>query len=197
MTPVLNALNHHLSYSSQLIKREQAFAANAAHELRTPLTAIKAHAAICKQLCPPEPAAEHLKFLETSVLHLQHTVEQLLLLARLDSAQDWPEEPCQPLAEIIAHALSKLNQIDRIVCLNIAAAYPALPSELLSVMLRNLLDNALKYSFKTGPVCIDTEMRLSALYIYVILAPVSLPVTLNKPCSLFGVKGQYRAAALG
>ena len=57
LTPVVKALNHHLAYSRTLIKREQAFAANAAHELRTPLTAIKTRVALSLQLCPPGAAA--------------------------------------------------------------------------------------------------------------------------------------------
>lgn len=167
LTPVVKALNHHLAYSRTLIKREQAFAANAAHELRTPLTAIKTRVALSQQLCPPGAAAAQLQLLATSVLQLQHTVEQLLLLAKLDGTDSWPQQPKQPLTETLAQALSQLSSIERIECHHIAAAYPALPAELLSVMLRNLLDNALKYSSAVGPVCITTTLQPAVLLIHI------------------------------
>lgn len=74
--------------------REQRFASNTAHEFRTPLTGIKTHLQVARRI-DGEQQQLALARAETGVLRLQNVAEQLLMLARLESRDDWREfEPC-------------------------------------------------------------------------------------------------------
>ena len=79
---------HLLLRVQDAIERERRFTDDAAHELRTPLTAIKTHLQVLRLACGESglhgAAGEALANAQRGVARLHRTLEQLLLLARLE-----------------------------------------------------------------------------------------------------------------
>lgn len=93
ISPLVQSLNALLARINASVERERRWTANAAHELRTPLTGIKTHVQVAQLAMNGEPGApktdiaiEALHNANTGVQHLQSTLEQLLQLARVESA---------------------------------------------------------------------------------------------------------------
>lgn len=150
LQPLFATLNQLLGRLRALLERERRFNDDAAHELRTPLTAIKTHLQVAK-LAEPELAQLSLDSAQCAVERMQSTMEQLLLLARLDSQDDFSELPpssAQSIARGTLDAMLAHPEFSRIqVCSDLQRECTlAVPEPLATVALRNLLDNALKYS---------------------------------------------------
>lgn len=136
------------------IARERRFTDDAAHELRTPLTAVKTHLQVLR-LSLGRPAAsavaESLAHADESVLRMQRTLEQLLLLARLESAEG-AQPPVACAAEDAARmAVQEVEASCRapgrvVVGMDAAGANVAAPDSLVVSGVRNLLENALRAS---------------------------------------------------
>lgn len=97
LAPLVGTLNQLLHRVRAAIDRERRWSDDAAHELRTPLTAIKTHVQVAQMALaapgmpagllaapPGSMARDSLAQAGEGVEHLQHTLEQLLLLARLE-----------------------------------------------------------------------------------------------------------------
>jgi signal transduction histidine kinase len=81
------ALNHAFDRYADAVARLERFSADASHQLRTPLAAVRAAGEVClQQERSPEAYRETIGEMLEEVDHMQHTVEQLLQLARLDPA---------------------------------------------------------------------------------------------------------------
>lgn len=148
--PVLDALNGLLSRIAGLRAAERRFIADAAHELRTPIAAIRAQA----QVALAEPDAQ------ARGHALQATLEgcdraarlagQLLQLSRLESGAGLSTQPLdlsalarRTLAEATPAALAQGQALD----LDAPQAAPLQGDEtLLGLMLRNLVDNAIRHA---------------------------------------------------
>lgn len=150
MTPMLDALNGLFERIGELLESERRFTADAAHELRTPIAAIRAQAQVALGAAAD---AERLHALQATLLGCDRAtrlVEQLLTLSRLESgaehalvAVDLAALARQVVADAAALALSKRQAIE------VNAAAPCTvrgDAALLSVMIRNLVDNAIRYS---------------------------------------------------
>lgn len=151
IAPLVAALNTLFARIAGLIETERRFTADAAHELRTPIAAIRAQAQVALGAAGDEA---------TRRAALQHTlagcdratrlVEQLLTLARLEANGTAAPEPVD-LARIAREVLADLapQALARRQALSLDAAAPApvrgVPL-LLGVLVRNLVDNALRYS---------------------------------------------------
>ncbi|MDN6298552.1 MAG: sensor histidine kinase N-terminal domain-containing protein, partial [Halomonas sp.] len=81
--PLVDTLNGLLSRVEQAFAREQRFTNDAAHELRTPLTAIKTHVQVAKRV-QGQAAVDALHYAEQGIVRLNRTLDQLLLLARVE-----------------------------------------------------------------------------------------------------------------
>jgi two-component system OmpR family sensor kinase len=108
------ALNHMLNNVEEALAARQAsetkvrqFVADASHELRNPLAAIRGYAELTRrdreQL--PTEAAYAMSRVESEAERMSHLVEDMLLLARLDSGPDLDLQPCD-LSEIVINAVS-------------------------------------------------------------------------------------------
>ncbi len=157
ITPVIEALNSLLGRIARAIENERRFTADASHELRTPLAAL--HAQIqAAQLS--DNKAERIECLSKALQgadRMAHLVGQLLTLSRLDELSspinlepvnliELTQECCAELGE---NALSKNIEIGFS-----PEAHPALSGspDMLRIMLRNLLDNAIRYTPQGGHV---------------------------------------------
>ncbi|WP_066709061.1 ATP-binding protein [Curvibacter delicatus] len=151
MQPLVEALNGLFGRIERMLESERRFTADAAHELRTPIAAIRAQAQVA--LGAGADAAQRQQALQTTLAgcdRATHLVEQLLTLARLEAAPAGATAPVdlaglarRVLAELAPAALARQQQLE----LDAAEPCQVAGSELLlGVLLRNLVDNAMRYS---------------------------------------------------
>jgi two-component system, OmpR family, sensor histidine kinase QseC len=150
MAPMLDALNGLFGRISALVESERRFTADAAHELRTPIAAIRAQAQVALDEADAPLRRHALQATLAGCDRATRVVEQLLTLSRLEAGSALAAAPVdvaavarQVLGELAPQALARQQQIE------LDAAGPALVSgdaTLLSLLLRNLIDNAIRYS---------------------------------------------------
>ncbi|MDZ5459539.1 ATP-binding protein [Azohydromonas lata] len=153
LRPLMATVDHLLQRVQEAISRERRFTDDAAHELRTPLTAIKTHLQVLRLSCRDrdidDTTAQALGNAESGVARLQHTLDQLLLLARLDG-----QAHTQAVAQADAQEAARLAIADAAVAASgrvtledaqVHVSVPV-PLPLLVCALRNLLDNALRHA---------------------------------------------------
>ncbi len=108
------AINHMLVNVDGALAARQAsevkvrqFVADASHELRNPLAAIRGYAELTRRdrAALPEEAAYAMARVESEAERMSHLVEDLLLLARLDSGPDLDLAPTD-LTEIVINAVN-------------------------------------------------------------------------------------------
>lgn len=157
--PLIQALNALFARVSALQDHERRFAADAAHELRTPLAAIRAHAEVAHAARSEDERRRAMDNVLRGSDRAAHIVDQLLLLARLEPQDALPSLTRVALAEVAARAvadcapLAAAGDID--LGLTTADATGAVVdgnAELLAIMARNLVDNAVRYAAAGGTV---------------------------------------------
>jgi signal transduction histidine kinase len=158
LVPAIKTLNRLLSRTNEALQREQRFTSDAAHELRTPLTAVKTHVQLASRV-DGDRAHAALAVAETGIARLQRTLEQLLLLARVEA--DVIDTAARTLVtDIVTAAREDLLASGRI---KEAAALPdvavGVPQALAVAALRNLLDNALQHSSAEAEVSLDAALK--------------------------------------
>jgi len=164
--PVVTSLNELLARLRESIERERAFIADAAHELRTPLTALDLQVqqlATSATLAERETAIDQLR---AGVARAVRLVEQLLALAREEREGQRALQPVG-LGEIARAVVADLLPLaDRrgvdlgIVGLNDVRVDGE--PESLRVLVRNLVDNAIRYTPPGGRVDVALEQRTSS-----------------------------------
>jgi two-component system sensor histidine kinase QseC len=171
---LVQALNTLFRRMRAALDRERQFTSDAAHELRTPLAAVKAHLQVAQTDVADPRAAGSIDQALKGVDRATHTVEQLLLLARADSEQE-RERIATPvdLRELAIEGVGALSQaaVERHIDLGIEAQDGLSvrgDRAALQVMLRNLIDNAIRYTPEGGSVTVvvsaddhDSWLRVS------------------------------------
>lgn len=148
--PVVQSLNRLLGRIAALLESERRFTADAAHELRTPIAAIRTQAQVA--LAETEPL-ERRHALEATIAGCDRAarlIDQLMTLSRLESGTnvqsrevDLVEVVRSAVAEVAPQGIAKRQRID---------FRPGEPchvlgdAALLGVLVRNLVDNAVRYS---------------------------------------------------
>ncbi|GKX54614.1 two-component sensor histidine kinase [Leminorella grimontii] len=151
--PMVDALNRLFSRIGQMLTRERRFTSDAAHELRSPLAALKVQAEVV-QLAGDDDDMRNAAVvnLMDGIDRSSRVVDQLLTLSRLDSLSqlsdvqeiEWP----LLLQTAIADHYQKARAKDIELSLSVEQTPKPISGQplLLSILLRNLLDNAMRYS---------------------------------------------------
>ena len=156
-----------LSPVEQSRRRQLEFTADASHELRTPLSVISAETSVA--LSSPRKAAEYravLTRIDAETVRLRKIVEDLLWLARFDSAPPQPGDEPLDLGTIAGRcaerfqALGASRQFDvQVVTSGSAPAWISAPPEWIDRLTGVLVDNACRYAGPGGTVRIGVAHR--------------------------------------
>ena len=164
VAPLIDALNELFARIRHALDNERQFTANAAHELRTPLAALKTQAQVALRADLAESRNSALTHVIEGVDRMTRMTGQLLTLARLDpdnTALEWQPVDLHAVATQLVGQLTAAATA-RSIRLTVAGESGARiegNAELLQVLLRNLIDNAIRYTPPGGSVTISIEAR--------------------------------------
>ncbi|NWK78205.1 ATP-binding protein [Aquitalea sp. LB_tupeE] len=152
--PMVQALNALFARIAEAMEHERRFTADAAHELRTPLAALQVQAEVMA-LMPDEAGRQHaLQQLQLGIQRATRLLAQLLALSRLDPLQgllspqpvDWQQISRDALSDVTTAAAAKDTVLETHWQTSTKAVLPLNgDATLLTLLLRNLLDNAVRY----------------------------------------------------
>ena len=156
--PIVIALNGLLERVAQTLDNERRFSDDAAHQLRTPLAVIQSQLYNARHTQDTPTHQIALDKLQGSVARAVRLVNQLLALARLDPQHTHPVFDHVNLVELTQTVCADLALLamDRSQTLELMAE-PGLPPvlgnpDLLSMLISNLVDNAIHYTPAGGTI---------------------------------------------
>lgn len=179
--PLVDALNRLFERLRIAFERERRFIADAAHELRTPIAAIKTQAQVAADATDPEQRRRALANIVRGVDRATHLEAQLLTLARLDpearaSVQRRPVALARlaraVLAELAPEAIAK--HIDLTLDADDHLTVAGDP-DLLAILLRNLVHNAVQYTPAGGAVAVVLGAADGAVHLRVLDTGPGIP----------------------
>jgi two-component system sensor histidine kinase QseC len=155
--PLIDALNNLFERLQTAFERERRFTSDAAHELRTPLAGLKVQVEVARRAVDRAQRDHALEQVLLAVDRMTHLIEQLLEMARLEpeaareelSAVNLQDAAANALADLAGQALKKnitISLTEGPACM--VKGYGAA----LGVLIRNLVDNAIRYTPDGGTV---------------------------------------------
>ncbi|MBL4281472.1 sensor histidine kinase [Vibrio fluvialis] len=161
--PFVMSINALLARLYQSMEQQKRFIANAAHELRTPLTALSLQAESLGSQQSTPAQQRKISRLQDGLNRARNLLEQLLTHARMQENGRESEQPCSVqetlrsvLADTIVYAQRK--GVDVGLTSSADATLRLAPIDLYT-LLKNLVDNAIRYTPAQGTVDISVHQR--------------------------------------
>ena len=162
LEPLVEAFNEMLERMKRNVEAQQRFVADAAHQMRTPLTGLKTQAQFAARETDPAALRHALRQIATGVDRAGRLVNQLLTLARteggeLGQQQHAPTDLTQLLREVVEDWV--IVALEKRIDLGFESPGPAMISGnefMLRELIKNLIDNALRYTPAGGHVTCRT-----------------------------------------
>jgi two-component system sensor histidine kinase QseC len=162
LQPIISSLNGLFNRLSDAFERERRFSADAAHELRTPLAALKVN---LHNLSKEQKDNEIWRALKRTADRMEHSIEQLLSLHRVALDADSNEmvvcELRRVTQDVIAEVYDRLmikRQNIELIGEEAAISIKGNVSSM-AILLRNLIDNASKYTPDQGTIRVTVSMN--------------------------------------
>ena len=144
------------------LRRE--FSANVSHELKTPLTSISGFAElIAEGMAEGEKAKEFSRDIYKESQRLLALIEDIIRLSKLDEEAVSPDHDKVDLYAVCSEVVDSLLPVaeKQMIDLQLTGVHAQVPgnSQLLSEMVYNLCDNAIKYNHTGGSVTVDVSLQ--------------------------------------
>jgi two-component system OmpR family sensor kinase len=159
--PLVGSLNDLLGRLTAALERERAFMADAAHELRTPLTALHLQLGTLARAATEGERTEAMGKLSEGVQRAIRLLEQMLALARQEPRAE-PVRTRFALDELAREVVAELVPLAdaRRIDLGMSEAQAVLVQgerDAVATLVRNLVDNAVRYTPPGGRVDVSVE----------------------------------------
>ncbi len=161
VAPLVSSINDLLQRLKVSLSTQKRFLADAAHQLKTPLAGLRMQADLAQRETDADELKKSLQQIGRASVRATHTVNQLLALARAETAGRSLAKQRVDLADVIAEAIQESLPLalDKHIDLGYegpaageAASQLDANSTLLKEMVRNLIDNAIHYTPEHGQV---------------------------------------------
>lgn len=172
---LVDELNKLLTRLQSAFDREKRFAADAAHELRTPLAALKSQAQLALKLKDSQERKAALDKLISIADRSTHIVQQLLTLSRIVpeeaytltdiSTFDMHRLTVDEITDVVPKAIEKKIELELISPDHALALQGQMTS--ISILIRNLLDNAIRYSPPNSHIWVRLEEKKQSIVLQV------------------------------
>lgn len=160
LADVARAFNEMATRLAESREREREFLLSVGHDLRTPLTTIGGYAeALEEGIDDPAEIRRIAGVLDTQSRRLRRLIEDVMLLARLESAEfDLRPEPVDlaaHLGEVVSGFMPRANTARvELVSRFDAVGLRSIDPDRVAQLVANLIENALRYTPETGTVTV-------------------------------------------
>ena len=165
-------------HQAEQLRRE--FTANVSHELKTPLHAISGYAELMKSgLVLPEDTVHFSEKIYSEAKRMIRLVEDILRLSRLDEGSADMQWATVDLYEAAQKAVQELSAPAELAKVAVKLEGESAPingiPQLLSAILFNLIDNAVKYNHPGGSIAVKVENRENTVVLTVADTGIGIP----------------------
>lgn len=157
--PLITAMNDLLHRLSSNVLAQRRFVADAAHQLKTPLAGLRTQAELAMRAAPDDETQKSLRQIVIGTIRATRLVNQLLLMAHAEN----PSSVGMSSIDLVSLAKERtLAWVDQAMNTNIDLGFEGSEEPvmirgqalLLSEVLNNLIDNALRYTPAPGQVTV-------------------------------------------
>ncbi len=162
LLPITASLNGLMQKISQAIYAEREFASNSAHELRTPVASLLAQTQRLIAVSEDNDTRQRAAELEQGLKRLQRLSEKLLQLSRADASvlRSGETSSVMTLLAFLIEEYQRGTQTDQTIICDEASLHSLewpVDMDAAAIILRNLLENALRYGSPQHPVEIFSD----------------------------------------
>lgn len=165
LTPISAGINKLLDRLRAAFAAERAFASNAAHELRTPVAGAIAQAQRIRSESHEENTIHRAAEIEATLKRLMRMSEKLMQLARAEGGRLRADEASdiRPIIRMIAEDFQRAGESRVALSLSDRPVMTLLDPDAIGILVRNLIENALKHGAENGvvDVSLGADMSLS------------------------------------
>ena len=162
IVPVVNEINNLFVQLERAFEHERRFTADASHELRTPLAGLLTQAHVALRTTDEEVRKQALSRIKQAVNRMTYMVQQLLTFSRIESNTEFLTKQNTMINREVIHVIAELEpEAHKKQILMEFVEDNAVPvivnGPLVSILIRNIIDNAIKYTPVKGNVLITVK----------------------------------------
>ncbi|WP_139991089.1 sensor histidine kinase [Paenibacillus paridis] len=165
---------------SLLDQQQKQFIGNVTHEFKTPLTSIKAYIDLLDMYPDDEKLLETAKInIQSETQRLYEMVEKVLQLASLEKYDfEFNKEKVdvQPAIQLVLNSLKgKMDKFGIQLETDLTEAYVEADKDILTIVLVNLMDNAIKYNKAQGHIFVKNDVKDGLVTIEIADTGIGIP----------------------